>query len=63
MNYGRRNNPGSNQIAIAIVAALLGLLLALNAATTDDVTLRAVNAVGAGIFLITASISIFKTEE
>ena len=62
MAKGRKNNPGGDHIAIAIVAALLGLLLIINAAEVAQ-PLKAVDVVIAGAFLLTAVITTFKTEE
>lgn len=62
MAKGRRNNPGGDHIAIAIVAALLGLLLIINTAEVAQ-PLKAVDIVVAGAFLLTAIMTSFKTEE
>lgn len=62
MTKGRKNNPGGDHIAIAIVAALLGLLLIINAAEVAQ-PLKAVNIAIAGAFLLTAIMTTFKTEE
>lgn len=62
MAKGQRNNPGSDHIAIAIVAALLGLLLIINAAEVAQ-PLKTIDIVIAGAFLLTAIITSFKTEE
>ena len=62
MAKGRRNNPGGDHIAIAIVAALLGLLLIINAVEVAQ-PLKAVDVVIAGAFLLTAIMASFKTEE
>ena len=62
MAKGRRNNPGGDHIAIAIVAALLGLLLIINAAEVAQ-PLKAVDVVVAGAFLLTAIMTTLKTEE
>ena len=62
MAKGRKNNPGSDHIAIAIVAALLGLLLIINAAEVAQ-PLKAIDIVTAGAFLLTAIMTILKTEE
>lgn len=62
MAKGQRNNPGSDRIAIAIVAALLGLLLIINATEVAQ-PLKTIDAVIAGAFLLTAIITRFKTEE
>ena len=58
----RKNNPGSDHIAIAIVAALLGLLLIINAAEVAQ-PLKTVDVVIAGAFLLTAIMTVLKTEE
>lgn len=62
MAKGRKNNPGGDHIAIAIVAALLGLLLIINAAEVAQ-PLKAIDVVIAGTFLLTAIMATFKTEE
>ena len=62
MAKGRRNNPGGGHIAIAIVAALLGLLLIINAAEVAQ-PLKTADIVIAGAFLLTAIMTSFKTEE
>lgn len=62
MAKGQRNNPGSDHIAIAIVAALLGLLLNINAAEVAQ-PLKAIDIVIAGAFLLTAIMTSLKTEE
>ena len=62
MAKGRKNNPGGDHIAIAIVAALLGLLLIINAAEAAQ-PLKAVDIVIAGTFLLTAIMTTLKTEE
>ena len=62
MAKGRRNNPGGDHIAIAIVAALLGLLLIINAAEVAQ-PLKTVDIVVAGAFLLTAIMTSLKTEE
>ena len=62
MAKGRKNNPGSDHIAIAIVAALLGLLLIINAVEVTQ-PLKAADIVIAGAFLLTAIMASFKTEE
>lgn len=62
MAKGRKNNPGGYHIAIAIVAALLGLLLIINAAEVAQ-PLKAIDVVIAGAFLLTAIMATFKTEE
>lgn len=62
MAKGRKNNPGSDHIAIAIVAALLGLLLIINAAEVAQ-PLKTVDVVTAGAFLLTAIMTTLKTEE
>ena len=62
MAKGRKNNPGSDRIAIAIVAALLGLLLIINAAEVAQ-PLKTVDVVVAGAFLLTAIMTTLKTEE
>ena len=62
MAKGQINNPGSDHIAIAIVAALLGLLLIINAAEVAQ-PLKAVDIVTAGAFLLTAIMTSLKTEE
>lgn len=62
MTKGQKNNSGGDHIAIAIVAALLGLLLIINAAEVAQ-PLKAVDVVIAGAFLLTAIITRFKTEE
>lgn len=62
MAKGRRNNPGGDHIAIAIVAALLGLLLIINAAEVTQ-PLKAADIVIAGAFLLTAIMTSLKTEE
>ena len=62
MAKGRRNNPGDGHIAIAIVAALLGLLLIINAAEVAQ-PLKTADIVIAGAFLLTAIMTSFKTEE
>ena len=62
MAKGRKNNPGSDHIAIAIVAALLGLLLIINAVEVTQ-PLKAVDIVVAGAFILTAIMASFKTEE
>ena len=62
MAKGRKNNPGGDHIAIAIVAALLGLLLIINAAEAAQ-PLKALDIVIAGAFLLTAIMTTFKTEE
>ena len=62
MAKGRKNNPGGDHIAIAIVAALLGLLLIINAAEVAQ-PLKAVDIVIAGAFLLTAIMTALKTEE
>lgn len=62
MAKGRKNNPGGDHIAIAIVAALLGLLLIINAAEAAQ-PLKAIDIVIAGTFLLTAIMATFKTEE
>ena len=61
MNYGRRNSP-SSPIAIAIVATLLGLLLALNAISAEQ-PVKTIDAIGAGLFLLTAGLTIYKMED
>ena len=62
MAKGRKNNPGGDHIAIAIVAALLGLLLIINAAEVAQ-PLKTVDVVVAGAFLLTAIMTTLKTEE
>ena len=62
MAKGRKNNPGGDHIAIAIVAALLGLLLIINAAEAAQ-PLKTVDVVIAGAFLLTAIMTSLKTEE
>ena len=62
MAKGLKNNPGSDHIAIAIVAALLGLLLIINAAEVAQ-PLKTVDVVVAGAFLLTAIMTTLKTEE
>lgn len=62
MAKGRRNNPGGDHIAIAIVAALLGLLLIINAVEVAQ-PLKTADVVIAGAFLLTAIMMSFKTEE
>lgn len=62
MAKGQRNNPGGDRIAIAIVAALLGLLLIINAAEVAQ-PLKTADIVVAGAFLLTAIMTSFKTEE
>lgn len=62
MAKGRKNNPRSDRIAIAIVAALLGLLLIINAAEVAQ-PLKTVDVVVAGAFLLTAIMTTLKTEE
>ena len=62
MAKGRRNNPGGDHIAIAIVAALLGLLLIINAAEVAQ-PLKAADVVIAGAFILTAIMTSLKTEE
>ena len=62
MAKGRKNNPGSDHIAIAIVAALLGHLLIINAAEVAQ-PLKTVDVVAAGAFLLTAIMTTLKTEE
>ena len=62
MAKGRKNNPGGDHIAIAIVAALLGLLLIINAAEVAQ-PLKTVDVVIAGAFLLTAIMTTLKTEE
>lgn len=61
MTKGRTKNPGSDHIAIAIAAALLGLLLLINAAEVAQ-PLKTADAVIAGAFLLTAIVTRFKTE-
>lgn len=61
MAKGRKNNPGGDHIAIAIVAALLGLLLIINAAEVAQ-PLKTVDVVIAGAFLLTAIMTSLKTE-
>ena len=62
MAKGRKNNPGSDHIAIAIVAALLGLLLIINAVEVAQ-PLKAIDVLIAGAFLLTAIMTRLKTEE
>lgn len=62
MAKGRKNNPGGDHIAIAIVAALLGLLLIINAAEVAQ-PLKTADIVIAGAFLLTAIMTSLKTEE
>lgn len=62
MAKGQRNNPGSDRTTIAIVAALLGLLLIINAAEVAQ-PLKTADIVIAGAFLLTAIMTSFKTEE
>ena len=62
MAKGRKNNPGSDHVAIAIVAALLGLLLIINAVEVAQ-PLTAIDVVIAGAFLLTAIMTTLKTEE
>ena len=61
MNRRPKQNPSSNQVAIAIAAAMLGLLLAINAMTVEQ-PLKTINTIGAVLFLLTANASILKTE-
>lgn len=61
MNRRPKQNPSSSQVAIAIAAALLGLLLAINAMTVEQ-PLKTINTIGAVLFLLTANASILKTE-
>lgn len=62
MAKGQRNNSGSDRTTIAIVAALLGLLLIINAAEVAQ-PLKTADIVIAGAFLLTAIMTSFKTEE
>lgn len=62
MAKGQKNNAGSDRTAIAILAVLLGLLLAINAAEVAQ-PLKTADAITAGAFLLTAIITRFKTEE
>ena len=62
MAKGQRNNSGSDRTTIAIVAALLGLLLIINAAEVAQ-PLKTADIVIAGAFLLTAILTSFKTEE
>ena len=62
MAKGQRNNSGSDRTTIAIVAALLGLLLIINAAEVAQ-PLKTADIVIARAFLLTAIMTSFKTEE